>query len=86
MIPVSAGMLYGYNFTVSPLVSSAAMAGSSVVVVLCSNIMRFYYSELTHERNDLKHITRVFNTPSNSLKGSHIVNISDTQSGSNILK
>ena len=40
LIAVAAGAFYYYGFTISPMISSAAMSFSSIVVVLISNTMR----------------------------------------------
>jgi len=39
--PVAGGAFYYFGFTISPLISSAAMSGSSVVVVLFSYFIKF---------------------------------------------
>lgn len=41
MAPIAAGAFYSVGFTVSPMISSAAMSLSSIIVVLISNLMRF---------------------------------------------
>lgn len=41
MAPIAAGALYKVGFTVSPMISSASMSLSSIIVVLISNMMRF---------------------------------------------
>jgi cation transport ATPase len=40
MLPISAGVFYSLDFTITPTIASAAMSGSSVIVVLFSNFMR----------------------------------------------
>lgn len=41
MAPIAAGAFYSVGFTVSPMISSASMSLSSIIVVLISNLMRF---------------------------------------------
>lgn len=41
MAPVAAGVFYKYNITIEPMFASAAMAASSIIVVMFSNLMRF---------------------------------------------
>lgn len=40
MAPLAAGVFYSFNIQISPIVSSAAMSGSSLFVVLFSNLLR----------------------------------------------
>lgn len=40
MLPISAGVFYSLDVTISPTIASAAMSGSSLVVVLFSSLMR----------------------------------------------
>jgi Cu+-exporting ATPase len=40
MLPISAGVFYSLDFTITPTIASVAMSGSSVIVVLFSNFMR----------------------------------------------
>jgi Cu+-exporting ATPase len=42
MLAVAAGAFYPLGFTISPMISTAAMSISSIVVVLISNTMRFF--------------------------------------------
>lgn len=41
MLPMSAGVFYSMHMAMSPTVSSAAMSGSSLVVVIFSSFMKF---------------------------------------------
>jgi cation transport ATPase len=40
ILPIAAGAFYTLNFTISPMIASAAMCVSSIVVVLFSNLLR----------------------------------------------
>jgi len=42
LIAVAAGAFYPLGLTISPMISSAAMCISSIIVVLISNTMRFF--------------------------------------------
>ncbi|CAD8121000.1 unnamed protein product [Paramecium sonneborni] len=41
MAPIAAGVFYGQGLTISPMISSASMSLSSIIVVLISNCMKF---------------------------------------------
>ena len=40
MTPAAAGVFYPIGLTIDPVIGSAAMSGSSIMVVLFSNLMR----------------------------------------------
>lgn len=40
IMPVSAGVFYTLGFSISPIIASISMSGSSLVVVLFSNLLR----------------------------------------------
>ena len=40
IMPVAAGAFIAYGFTVSPIIASSAMSGSSLFVVIFSNFLR----------------------------------------------
>lgn len=40
MIPISAGVFYSYGFEVSPILASAFMSSSSLIVVIISNFLK----------------------------------------------
>lgn len=40
MLPIAAGVFYSFDFTISPTIASAAMSGSSLVVIGFSNFMK----------------------------------------------
>jgi len=42
MIPMAAGVFEEIGLHISPLISSASMSGSSVIVVLFSSLLRFF--------------------------------------------
>ena len=47
MMPIAAGIL---GFSVSPIVCSAIMSLSSIIVVCCANIMRFFYKDESEDK------------------------------------
>ena len=53
MIPVSAGIFYGINFSISPVIASVSMAGSSLVVVLFSNLLKFFEFDSVKEEKKM---------------------------------
>ena len=42
MMPMVAGLFYGFNITISPIWSSIAMSCSSIVVVAFSHLLSMY--------------------------------------------
>lgn len=55
MIPMAAGLFEPIGLHLSPLVSSASMSGSSIIVVLFSSLLRFYrFKEPTPNKTSIK--------------------------------
>ncbi len=42
MMPIVAGVFYGYDITISPIMSSIAMSCSSITVVGFSHLLSFF--------------------------------------------
>lgn len=52
IMPIVAGLFYGFNFTISPIWSSVAMSCSSIIVVGFSHMLSFY--EYDEEKKFMK--------------------------------
>lgn len=59
IIAVAAGVFYPLGFTISPMISSAAMSISSIIVVLISNTMRLFTLDPSSKQSNLPNVKNV---------------------------